>query len=197
MARWQGLSSSSTWGAFISNSIEQIAKQNKNQKTRWLSLLSVFGVILLLAFLVSKSMSINFEQHQKYQHTLNQQKEQEVLLNLELISSRYELFPSYDLLNQHLSAIEQTNEELLLSPKFIAGEGQSVLVKQLEEQSQLLKQKEILLERFKAQNSVLKNSLRYLPSLTMELVQNASSQTWNRTLAVTIDQLLQQILDMV
>ena len=139
-------------------------------------------------------MSINFEQHQKYQHTLNQQKEQEGLLNLELLRSRYELFPSYDLLNQHLSVIEQTNEQLLLIPKFIAGEGKSVLVKQLEEQSQLLKQKEILLERFKAQNSVLKNSLRYLPSLTIELVHNASSQTWNRTLAVTIDQLLQQIL---
>ncbi|AOY83433.1 ATP-binding protein [Moorena producens JHB] len=163
-------------------------------KTQLLKLLNTLAAIILLAFLVRKSLPINLEEHQQYQNTLNQQKEIDVILNQDIIKSRYDILTYYDPFVKHLSQLKDTQNSLKIIPTFINQDGSKKLTKILQKKLEIINQKEKLIERLKFQNAILHNSLSYLPFLTNELVKSTSTKSGSHYLEVILDELLKNIL---
>ncbi|HEY9819212.1 MAG TPA: DAHL domain-containing protein [Candidatus Sericytochromatia bacterium] len=152
------------------------------------------AVLLILAFLLSKSLSINFNQHQRYRSALVKIQEEDATFNQNILKSRYELFNSYDSLVNNLAAQKMLQKQLHEIPNFIGAMGKRQIQNLLARQAELFNKKESLSERFKSQNATLKNSLSYLPILIAETEQTATAKAWFIPLKTTLNNLLYDIL---
>ena len=164
------------------------------KKKGWLNIVSALGAVFVLAILIVKSLPINREKHEEYQNSLEKQKNIDAILNQDILKSNSEMRTSYELLIKHLSQLENIQKKLNIIPKFIDKKGKKELRTLLRENSEMLKQKESLLEQFKSQNTMLKNSLQYLLVLNTELVNNNSAGSWNQNLVILLDELFDNIL---
>lgn len=154
----------------------------------------VLAAILILVFLISKSLSLDFNQHQRYRSAIVELQEKDATFNQDILKFRYELFNSYDSLVNSLNAEKIIQQHLQELPSFIDARDQRQIQNILATQAELLKQKENLSERFKSQNATLKNSLRYLPELIAEINETVSDQKWFFPLKTALNNLLYDIL---
>ena len=152
------------------------------------------ATILILAFLIGKSLSIDFNQHQRYRSAIVEIQSKNATFNQDILKSRYEIFNSYDSLVNSLAAQKMLQKQLHEIPSFIDVRGKRQIQNLLATQSELLEQKESLSERFKSLNATLKNSLRYLPVLITEIEETATTQAWFIPLKTTLNNLLYDIL---
>ncbi|MGF1481628.1 MAG: DAHL domain-containing protein [Cyanophyceae cyanobacterium] len=178
------------------------------KKISWRNLcIPLFAVILVVALIV-KSLPVYFGNHRQYQQALGLQREEKALLSQELLKSRYELFFSYDPLVAYITALKNLQNQLQVLPPLPADKKRQYQAL-LQADTAALEQVENLLEEFKIQNSTLKNSLRYLPSLATEssnyrfsevfsdLAQNlllyelTSSEELSATIKASLEQLQQ------
>jgi len=134
-------------------------------------IVSVF-LLLLMAFCFIKSMAVNSQVHQDYQSELRQQNQNQAVINQNILKSRHSLLSSYDPLVSRIREQSILTNSLINPPDFIKGSDRSKLSKELEKNRELFEQQEELVEQFKSQNAVLKNSLNYLPFLTESLSNN-------------------------
>ncbi len=128
------------------------------------------GAILILGFLTFKSQSVSTKKHLRYSTAIAKQKEIDSQVNQSVLRARYELLSSYDIMVQAMKQQEELQTELASLPGYIANQGQ--LQNNLDKNAEAFEQKYQLLEQFKTQNAVLKNSLTYLPNLVQELRSN-------------------------
>ena len=152
------------------------------------------ATILILAFLIGKSLSIDFNQHQRYRSAIVEMQSEDATFNQDILKSRYELFNSYDSLVNNLAAQKMLQKQLHEIPSFIDVRGKRQIQNLLATQAELLEQKESLSERFKSLNATLKNSLRYLPVLIAEIEETATTQAWFVPLKTTLNNLMYDIL---
>lgn len=152
------------------------------------------AAILILAFLINKSLSVDFNQHQRYRSAIVELQEKDATFNQDILKSKYQLFTSYDLLVNTLTTQKTIQQQLQEIPSFIDAREQRQIQSLLATQAELLQQKEKLSERFKSQNAALKNSLRYLPTLIAEIKETASDQKWFVPLKTTLNNLLYDIM---
>lgn len=150
--------------------------------------------ILILAVLISKSLSIDFNQHQRYRSAIVELQEKDATFNQDILKFRYELFNSYDSLVNSLNRQKTIQKQLQELPSFLDAREKRQIQNILKNQAELLQQKENLSERFKSQNATLKNSLRYLPTLIAEIKETDSDQKWFVPLKTTLNNLLYDIL---
>jgi|GEM_PF-2506753 len=136
----------------------------------------VLVVLVISVFLISKSLSIRFEQYQQYRDAIVKLKELDSKFNQEILKSRYELFASYDPLVENLRQQQTIQQQLQNIPDFVDARGKQDIEEILKERKTLLEQKQSLSERFKSRNALLKNSLRYLPLLTNQLEEKFEAQ---------------------
>jgi len=123
-------------------------------------------ILLSSVYLISKSLSLNFDQYQQYRNAIFELQKLDSTFNQEILKSRYELFADYDPL---VRSLDKQKEPILA------------------EISNLLKNRENLSEKFKSRNALLKNSLRYLPLLTSQL--DAKFDTQERAKILTSEQI--------
>ena len=83
------------------------------------------GGSLLLLFLVGKTQSIEFTEHEQYHENLINLKESYAILNQDLLKARYEIATSYDNFVRELSELKQTQSAMKKIPTFIEAEGVS------------------------------------------------------------------------
>ena len=133
-------------------------------------------LLLLMAFCFSKSVAVNSQVHQHYQSELRQQTQNQAVINQNILKSRYSLLSSYDPLVSRIREQSILTNELIKIPSFIQGTDRTKLSEGLDKNRELFEQQEQLLEQFKSQNAVLKNSLNYLPFLA-ENISNDQSLT--------------------
>ena len=126
------------------------------------------GSALLLTFLFVQQMPVDRQQHDRYLRDLQRMKQLDAEVNRDLLRSRYELLRSYDPLVQRLEEMRQARADLQLIPSFIAGRKRAQIEQLLKRESEVLSEKARLVETFKSENAVLKNSLRYFPVLIAE-----------------------------
>lgn len=154
----------------------------------------VLLAIIILTFLISKNLSIDFNQHQKYRNAIVKLQEENANFNQDILKSRYEIINSYDSFVISLNVQKAIQQHLQELPSFVNVSDQKQIYNILATQIKLLQQKESLSERFKSQNATLKNSLRYLPTLIAELKKTAFDQKWFIPLKTTLNNLLYNIL---
>ncbi|MFW9264764.1 DAHL domain-containing protein, partial [Nostoc sp. CALU 546] len=164
------------------------------KRVKFQKLFIVLTAITILAFLIFKSLSINFAQHQTYQNFIVKLPENNAIFNQDILKFRYKLINSYDSLVSILNAQKKIQQQLQELPSFINANDRKQIHKILAVQINLLQQKESLSERFKSQNATLKNSLLYLPKLTDEIQEKVADQKWFIPLKTTLNNLIYDIL---
>ncbi|NET33031.1 MAG: hypothetical protein F6K19_13600 [Cyanothece sp. SIO1E1] len=149
---------------------------NRNQRLRATSM--VAAAILISGLLISKSLSVDVGQAQQYRSAIIDLQREESALGQYVLQSKHELYAFYDPLVENLAAQAAIQQHLLAEiPSFIDAKGQQEIKRILTERANLLEQKQDLSEWFKSQNSLLKNSLRYLPFLASQIEGNSDNQT--------------------
>ena len=142
--------------------------------------LGIIVAVILLIFLISKSLSVRFIKYQKYRTKIIELQRQDADLELNILKSRYELFTTYDPLVKNFTQQKKIQQQLHKIPSFINVQDKQEMRAVLAERLTLLEQKESLSEWFKTQNALLKNSLRYLPLLISQLQEVSPSPDINQ-----------------
>jgi DAHL domain len=138
------------------------------QKQQLSKILGVCGAVLLFAILIWQSAAIDYSQHERYQEKIIQQFQADATINQSILKSQYSLLSSYDPLVRAVNDQKIYQQELQQIPAFI-GSDKSQIQSVLAENIKIVAQQEDLVEQFKSQNAVLKNSLSYLPDLIQDL----------------------------
>ncbi len=158
------------------------------------TIFSVLVGILILVFLISKSLSLDYNQYQEYGKVIATLEEKDLTFNQDILLSRYNLFISYDELVNNINTQKELQKQLEEIPDFIDNKGKKRMRTILQERSTLLEQKESLSEWFKSQNALLKNSLRYLPFLASQLEEKSVNVSWYNSLKINLNELLRNLL---
>jgi PAS domain S-box-containing protein len=149
--------------------------------------------LCLFVFLFNQARNLDFQQHDNFTSNLLRIKEIDALLNQDVVKSRSGLLTYYDPLANNFAELKKRQKKLNQIPTFIERLGQIEIKKLLELQREAYRQKEQLIEQFKSQESILKNSLYYFPTLTTELAEKAS-QRGDKRLADQLENLLKDVL---
>jgi len=96
-------------------------------------------------------------------------KELDAEINQNLLKSRYQLLGSYDPFVQQLGEMQRIQNDLQTIPSFIGTRDREEIRRLIKVESGLLSQKRHLLEGFKSDNAILKNSVRYFPVIIAEM----------------------------
>lgn len=125
---------------------------------------------------------------------LHQLKQYDVALNQEALKVRAGLVLHYDPLVQASNRVE--GEVILLqdAASGIVGKGGADVDQLVKQYAQLHGRRSTIIERFKAKNSTLRNSLFYFPSASTLFIKNAQAKNASPELIVTVEQMLQDLL---
>ncbi|ETW96462.1 MAG: hypothetical protein ETSY1_26505 [Candidatus Entotheonella factor] len=110
-----------------------------------------------------QTQRVNWDHHTTYASAALRMQGVNADLNKNILKVRYRLLEYYDVLVSQFRQIKNLQTTLSDIPPAIDEPGQAEISQPLEILTVLIKEKEEVLESFKAQNAVLKNSVRYLP----------------------------------
>ncbi len=149
--------------------------------------------LIVFSFLLGNSLAIDFNQHDRFNENLHQLKEIDATLNKDVFELRYGLVTHSDRTVKDLKKIKTMQNELKQTPSFLNKKGRAEIQQLLESHTAIHRQKESLIEQFKSQNALLKNSLYYFPVLATELAGQASRKgDWE--LAAFVNDMLRDVL---
>lgn len=141
------------------------------KKKQLTTLISVCGAVLLFLVLIGKSLTVNYIQHEQYHRAMIQQLQADATITQSILKSRYSLLTSYDPIVKGVDEQQTLQQQLGQPPFFVDGRGLRTIQTLLSENASVQQQRQELIEQFKSQNAVLKNSLNYLPELVRDLKQ--------------------------
>ncbi|MGH9545131.1 MAG: DAHL domain-containing protein [Terriglobales bacterium] len=151
------------------------------------------GAVVLLTFLFIQQWPVNSRQHARFMSNLQLMKQLDAEIDRDLLNSRYELLSSYDPFVQKMEEMRRTERALQRIPSFLGGREREQIAELVKRESAVLSEKARLIESFKSQNAILKNSLRYFPVLTAE-ASRAAAKAKDRQLQDQLSTLLRDIL---
>ncbi len=137
-----------------------------------LTLLGVMLCVALLTWSFLNSSHISQERHADYTRQLRDLRELDSLVDGELLANRLELVRNYDALTERITLAEQTARDILLAPEFLDPEARQEIVRQADALARTFHRKAELVDRFKRDNSVLRNSQAYFPIAAEELLEH-------------------------
>nr|WP_017717105.1 adenylate/guanylate cyclase domain-containing protein [Oscillatoria sp. PCC 10802] len=149
--------------------------------------------LIIFSFLLGKSLAIDFKQHDRFNENLRQLKDIDANLNNGVFELRYGLTSHYDGFVKSFLQIKELQNDLKRTPSFLNDRGRSEILRILDESANLQAEKERLIEKFKSENAVLKNSLYYFPVLITELAGQASRKGYGE-LAALLNDMLRDVL---
>jgi signal transduction histidine kinase/CheY-like chemotaxis protein len=151
------------------------------------------GVIVLLTCLFVQQRPVNPQEHDRFMRDLLLMNQLDAETNRDLLNSRYELLSSYDPFVQRLDEMRAAEADLQHIPSFVGGHKRQRIEQLLKRESELLLEKGRLVETFKSNNAILKNSIRYFPVLIAEASLRAANGK-DRQLEDDLNHLLRDIL---
>jgi two-component system, sensor histidine kinase and response regulator len=138
------------------------------------NILLVGGAVSLLTFLFVQQRPPDSGQHDRVMLDFQSLERLDTEINADLVSSRYDLLRSYDPFVKKLEEMREAAAGLESIPGQMSWRNRERIVPLLARESEVLSEKAQLVERFKSDNAVLKNSLRYFPVLIGEASHAAS-----------------------
>ena len=127
---------------------------------------AVTVLIGVLGVLYVKSSQINTERKTQVERYLRQLKQLDAEWNVDVLRSRMELNKNYDPLANPLPALTELQQKL--STEAQANDDPDN-VRKVSQLAEVIKDKIDLVDSFKSENAILKNSLRYVPTAVDEL----------------------------
>jgi len=122
----------------------------------------------VLGFLYMKTRAVNIDQHNQIDNNLRVLKQLDAEWNLDVLRSKVEVNKNYDPVTSPQRTILEIQGSL---DEAATSLDEEALTPALEGFKAAVAQKVDLVDAFKSQNSVLKNSLRFLPTATAQLQQ--------------------------
>jgi signal transduction histidine kinase/DNA-binding response OmpR family regulator/HPt (histidine-containing phosphotransfer) domain-containing protein len=141
------------------------------------NILLIGGAVSLLTFLFVQQRPPDSGQHDRVVRDFQLLERLDAEMDADLVSSRYDLLRSYDPFVKKLEEMHAAGAGLQSIPKLMSRGNRERMVPLLARESEVLHEKAQLLERFKSDNAVLKNSLRYFPVLIAEAVRATPRDT--------------------
>jgi diguanylate cyclase (GGDEF)-like protein/PAS domain S-box-containing protein len=151
------------------------------------------GAALLLTFLFVQQRPVDPGEHNRFTRELQLTKQLDAEINRDVLYYRYELLGSYDSVVRQINEARKVDVQLRSIPRFIRGRRREQIGRLLKAQSDLLAEKVRLVEAFKSDNAILKNSIRYFPALVSE-VSGAAVRDRDPRLQADLAPLLRDIL---
>jgi PAS domain S-box-containing protein len=134
----------------------------------WLWLAAGFLVLGLCGYLLPRTW-LNPADHNIYQQALRDARQIDREINETVLRARLGLLMDYDPLVEKTGILKRTHVTLQNMPPFMLPPGRQVLADGLKEAEALRIRKATLIEQFKTQFAVLRNSLAYFPKLVTDL----------------------------
>lgn len=155
-----------------------------------------FGMvaIAILSFLYIKTQSFDQRQHNNVVSSLSKFKQIDAILNQDVIESRTHLLNSYDPLVRDLSQLHIISNSFITGPYSIYQHGQPEIDLQINTLKKMLSIKEGYVERFKSDNAILNNSLKYFPVINEEMAKLVKSTGDTQRLSGHLSKLLTNVL---
>lgn len=156
-----------------------------NGRRRYLPLAVIFVMTLLLVFLFQKSRGVDAETHAAVISLMLDLKQFDAMLNQDVLEIRYHSQLNMDAVSHHAL---RTRELLTAIRMRFAGANPRIR-EQMQQVERHFAQKLDLIERFKAHNGTLNNSLRYLPAAARESADKLGRHSYLR-----LEELLYRLL---
>jgi two-component system, NtrC family, sensor kinase len=145
-----------------------------------LRVLMVIGVVAalsgVLVFLYAKTSSVDAEKKAQVESQLRQLKQLDAEWNVDVLKSRMEINKNYDPLTSPLPTLTELQDRLGTEVRIL---NQPETERAFSGLKGVIAEKVDLVDQFKAQNAILKNSLRYVPTAVDDL--RAEIRTARRT----------------
>jgi diguanylate cyclase (GGDEF)-like protein/PAS domain S-box-containing protein len=120
--------------------------------------------VLLLTVLFLRAESVSQDAHYRYTVELHNLREADAEIVTEVLASRLELSKNYDALTAHAQRALDTGERIVAVPDFLLENDRQAVQAAATKMHGLIKEKTELVDLFKRDNAVLRNSLAYFPS---------------------------------
>jgi two-component system, sensor histidine kinase and response regulator len=133
----------------------------------------IAGAVSLLTFLFVQQRPPDSGQHDQVMQDFRSLERLDAEIDADLLSSRYDLLRSYDPFVEKIEEMRVAGADLQRVRNLMSRAGREQMVPLLARESDVLSQKAQLVERFKSDNAVLKNSVRYFPVLIAEASRSA------------------------
>lgn len=152
-------------------------------------MLVLLGLTLFL-FLLVQSTKIDFEIHSNYVSNLRQLDEIDARINQTILQLKTGTLKNYDSIVYYLKWHENTLLKLANIPQIIQDKYANKMEKELRKYQKTFNQKSQIIENFKTENALVRNSLVYLPLA----ISNAVNESRDARLENQLNQLLRDIL---
>ena len=147
------------------------ADDDKRWRQRNLNILVALILIALLGFLFNKTRGVDFDGHNEIIGNLRQLKQIDAEWNIDVFKSKMGINNNYDPVAQPLPLIREL--ESSLTQKTQQSSGSDELLAMLKGFQGAMANKISLIERFKSQNSIYRNSTNFLPTSADEVIATA------------------------
>jgi two-component system, sensor histidine kinase and response regulator len=154
--------------------------------------LAGLGLVLTLVFLRARTADV--DRHNRVVGALRQLKELDAVFDRDVLRARFHLLTTYDPLVTTLDQLHALQREFRTGPLAIVGRGQSDIDRAVAAFGRALDEKEAVLENFKSHNSILQNSLQFLPLAVADASGSRSGTGEVRSANGVLDALLRDIL---
>ncbi|MCI0560479.1 MAG: GAF domain-containing protein, partial [Nitrososphaera sp.] len=158
------------------------------------TILIALSAVILFIFLFVQIQVVDSERHNQYTSNLRRLNEIDAILNQDLLRLRFELLTHSDPLADELAEMDNLQSVLKQIPTYIDQEGQAEINQALAAYNEIFEQKKSLVEDFKSQNGILKNSLRFFPSAVSDLTGYVFAGGGDQELIIELNNLLRTVL---
>jgi diguanylate cyclase (GGDEF)-like protein/PAS domain S-box-containing protein len=151
----------------------------------WLKQVAVsLAAVLVLTFLYVKTQAVDTDRHIHILNSLREFKQVDTTLKEEVLKSRYGLVGHYDNIVTSTQRLDDLYADFRNGPlSTIVADGGGKIARILNDLGRQLHEREPLVERFKSQNSILRNSLHYFPIAADNLASTLTANS-NKSLAL-------------
>lgn len=155
----------------------------------------------ILALLYLKAQAVDLNGYHEVRDTVRQLKELDARWNEDILRAKLSLDTNYDSLTNRLGRLTGLEQNLETTLQDLVAEN-AVIQTGLSQYKRLLTEKTELIEQFKGQNSILRNSLRFIPVAIADLLDEiereqaqGSEPAVLKRLATQAQALLQSVLE--
>ncbi len=142
---------------------EKRARPHVVQRPLGMLLLTLVSILILTVLFV-RAGSVSHERHYQYTLELRSLREADAEIAAEVLANRLELSRNYDALTEHLHRAMAASQRIASMPKFLAEKDRIAVRKATADLQASLAEKAMLVDRFKRDSAVLRNSLAYFPA---------------------------------
>lgn len=134
------------------------------------TLLALMAVTVLTVFLLN-TQAVDSAKHEQIDNSLREIRRLDALLNQRIITSRYELQHNYDMIDDHMRELATVAKSLRGGPLNEYGATDIAIAASLDALERAVDRKRELIDDFKTDNALVKNSLQHLPHGVAELAE--------------------------